>query len=165
MNKKLLLDLEKMHQCEDFKCECSYAHHPSNDGTKRMQAMAMTRLVCRQCDEAPCVKACPKEALEKQETGYLHRYNARCISCNSCMIACPFGTLIRRFLHYLWSRCDYCLNRLKGNERPLCVATCDPEGVIKYESVEEDPQKYIYIVNEHLAAHCLPWRKPEKSKK
>ena len=165
MGKRLLLDLEKMHQCRDFKYECSYCHHPDNDGTIRPQAIAVTSLICRRCDEAPCVKACPKEALEKQDDGVLKRYNARCVSCNSCMLACPFGTIISRLLHYLWSRCDFCEGRLKAGEKPLCVTTSQPADIIRYENVEEDPQKHIYIVNDHLAARCLPWRRPEKTKR
>lgn len=157
--KKLLIDLEKYNSCKGDKYACSYPYHGAfNSGINALLEYATFIYICRKCDEAPCVNSCPKEALEKIPGSNLKRYNNRCISCKSCMLACPFGTIVPEVVPYLSSRCDLCLGRLKGAEVPACVAGCE-NGVLSYVEVEEEPQKNIYVAGEHLAVHCAPWAK------
>lgn len=159
MGKRLLLDMEKCSTCKDMRCLCSYPYHPFNKGINALIEYAAFAIICRHCEEAPCVNSCPKDALEKQPNAALKRYNARCVSCKSCMLACPFGTIIPEMVPYLSSRCDLCVARLAQDEKPLCVTSC-PRGVLEYADVEESPEKNIYALNDNLAVHCVPWRAP-----
>ena len=59
-------------------------YHPDNDGVLSLREFATYAVICRQCELANCVEACPKEALEQQPDGTLKRYNLRCIACRSC---------------------------------------------------------------------------------
>jgi len=115
-------------------------------------------LVCRQCEEAPCVKSCPSDALEKKEDGTVVRHILLCTGCRTCTIACPFGTIYPEIVPYFASRCDYCLDRIK--DEPDCVKTC-PHGALKYIEVEEDKEKDIYLIGDNLAVHSIPWIKEE----
>ena len=114
--KRLFLDYEKYTKSKDFKTDCDFFYHPGNEGVKALVELAAFSLVCRQCDEAPCVNACPKEAIEKQDDGRVKRYNMRCIACKSCVLACPFGTIYPEIISFYAHKCDYCLkNEIKVN--------------------------------------------------
>jgi len=156
--KKLFIDLEICNKCKECKVDCSYFYHPQNNGITTLRELAAFATVCRQCEEAPCVKACPQAALEKQEDGTLKRYNMRCIGCKSCVLACPFGTIYPEVIPHLVSQCDYCLSRANG-KIPECVNTC-PFEAVKYVDIEENAEENIFAVGKNLVVHSIPWEKP-----
>ena len=157
--KRLFIDLDICSNCPKCVVECSYPYHPQNNGISSIRELATFGLICRQCEIAPCVTSCPKEALEKKEDGVLKRYNMRCISCKTCSLACPFGTIYPELLPLMASGCDYCLGRLKGNV-PLCVTTC-PYSALKYDEVEENASAKIFCLNDSLAVKSYKWIKEE----
>lgn len=154
MKKKLFIDLEKCYKCKECTAKCSYFYHPANDGIISLLELITRSQTCRKCEEAPCVKACPNEALEKQSDGSLKRYGMRCTSCKTCALVCPFGAIYPELLPYLASKCDYC----PGQEEPECVKSC-PDGAVRFIESEESKDKDIYFIGENLAVHSVPWRK------
>ncbi len=160
MAKRLFIDLEKCRRCEKCTIRCGYFYHPDNLGILALREFSTFAVICRQCEEANCVRACPKEALEKQPDGVLRRYNLRCISCKSCAVACPFGTILTDLVPYYSSACDYCLGRPAGKteEAPECVVSC-PEHALEYREVSEDVAQDIYLVGERLAVHAVSFKR------
>jgi len=156
--KKLLIDLEKLRELGPEKVACSYTEHPDNRGVADLVEKATFHLICRRCDLATCVQACPQDALEKQENDVVKRYVLRCSNCFSCAAACPFGTIIPEYIPYHTPICDYCLGRLEEGEMPLCVESV-PEGVIEYGEFDENEEEGIYRVNEHLLVRAKKWIK------
>ncbi len=159
--KRVFIDLDLLDGLEeekDLEIECSYPYHPNNEGVQSLRELASYAVICRKCEEASCVLSCPVEALEKDEEGILRRYNMRCISCKSCAVACPFGTIYPEVIPYGVSRCDFCIDRLKQGEDPLCVRT-SPDGVIQYIEIEPDESKDIYKVGDHLVVTCKAWKR------
>jgi Fe-S-cluster-containing dehydrogenase component len=153
MAKRLFIDLEELRKSKDLQTKCSYFYHPDNDGTLTLRELATYAVICRQCELANCVEACPKEALEKQPDGILKRYNLRCISCKSCSIACPFGTILPELIPFYTAGCDYCIGRKIEVDVPDCVRS-GPEKAIDYRDVKEDPENGIYFVGDHLAVRA-----------
>jgi len=140
MAAKLIVDLEKCQKCEKCVASCSYRHHPDNDGLNALLEKIRFALICRKCETAPCISACPQDALEKVATGkgdekVLVRFNMLCTGCGTCAIACPFGTIYTELIPYLSSVCDVCRGRLAEGEKPLCVRTCTCGG-LDYREVE-----------------------------
>lgn len=158
MAKRLFIDLEKCRQCETCKATCSYFYHPFNDGILHLRELAEFGATCRQCEKAPCVTACPTDALEKQKDGVVKRYNLRCVACRTCCYACPFGVILPELIPYAVSRCDFCIGRLAEGEVPICLGGC-PEGAIQYGEFEADPKEKRFQVGEHLIVHTIPWKK------
>lgn len=156
--KRLFVDLEICDRCEACKVSCEYLYHPQNNGITSLREYATFATICRHCDEAPCVNSCYHSALERAADGHIKRYKMRCTSCKSCSIACPFGIIFQDFIPYLDSRCDYCV--VGPNRLPKCVTTC-PEKAVEIKEVEEDPEKNIYLVGEHLAVHTLKWSRED----
>ena len=87
-------------------------------------------IVCRQCNPAPCVDACPEEAVKKSaDTGAVSIDEDLCIQCNSCVSACPFGAITIAPDDSILV-CDLC-----GGD-PACVKFCKerPENTCHYLS-------------------------------
>lgn len=49
--------------------------------------------LCNHCENAACVKACPTQAMYKDENGLTLHDPEKCIGCKSCMLACPYGVI------------------------------------------------------------------------
>lgn len=160
MDKRLFIDLEICGKCLSCRIACSYFYHPENKGINSLREFATFSLLCRHCQEAPCIKACYHEALEKQRDGVLKRYSMRCTSCKSCSIACPFGVILPELIPYLNSQCDFCLNQIQ--ELPVCVKTC-PKNALEFKEIKEDPEKNIYFVGDYLAVHSRKWLRESSS--
>jgi Fe-S-cluster-containing dehydrogenase component len=140
MSAKLIIDLAKAEMQGVSGVQCSYKHHPGNKGFDALLEMVRFALICRRCESAPCVKACPQGALEKvpsktNDAGVLERANMLCTGCGTCAIACPFGTIYTDLIPYPSSVCDVCRGRLDPGEKPLCVQTCT-DGSVDYGKVQ-----------------------------
>jgi len=49
--------------------------------------------LCNHCEDAPCVKVCPTQAMHKDENGMTVHDPSKCIGCKSCMLADPYGVI------------------------------------------------------------------------
>lgn len=47
-------------------------------------------LFCRNCEDAPCITACPEGALSRTSKGTVIVNNAKCKGTGDCVIACPY---------------------------------------------------------------------------
>ncbi len=89
-------------------------------------------IVCRQCDDAPCLAACISGALFRDlETGAVRCDWSRCIGCWTCVMVCPYGVIGRQLELGKAVKCDLC----PGREVPACVAAC-PTHALLYEEVD-----------------------------
>jgi len=159
--KKLLIDLDLYADNKDRDFGCSYFYHSDNKGVRSLLELATYAIICRKCELAPCVQACPNEALEKRDDKILQRYNMRCTSCKSCSHACPFGTIYTEMMTYLVPRCDLCLDRLGEAEEPACLKD-SAEGVLKYGDFKEDEKNGVYAVGKNVLVKADRWERNGK---
>ncbi len=80
-------------------------------------------LGCMHCTDAPCIRACPRSCLSKNDMWLTVYDNTRCIGCHSCAMACPFGAPTFGPDGKM-RKCDGCAERLKNGLLPACVRVC-----------------------------------------
>lgn len=132
---------------------------------------------CHQCENAPCVKACPIQATWTEKEGVVVIDYNWCIGCRYCMVACPYEARSFNFKKpvvkninpkqgYLSNRvrpigvvekCTFCLHRTRKGLNPACLEAC-PTGARKFGNLL-DPnsevsvifrEKKLYILKEEL---------------
>ena len=156
--KRLVVDLDKCRLCDKCVANCSYYHHKDNKGVNALIEYLTFSLVCRQCDDAPCIASCYHEALYKLDDGRVKRSNYLCTSCKSCYLACPFGTILPEMLDYISSACDVCSQR---GGVPLCVQTC-PHKAIEFKDIEkENIEEGLFFVDDKFAVKTTKWFKDD----
>jgi Fe-S-cluster-containing hydrogenase component 2 len=156
--KRLFIDLDICNNCQSCLVSCDYFYHPQNNGIAGLREYATFATICRHCEEAPCLKSCYRQALGRSSEGHIRRYKMRCTSCKSCTVACPFGIIFQDFIPYLDAKCDYCLGG--GAKLPKCVTSC-PQKAIEVKEIEQDLEKNIFFVGEHLAVHSRKWSRED----
>ncbi len=155
MNAKLIIDMSRCSGQDESGIRCSYKHHPDNKGFDALMEMVRFALICRRCEAAPCINACPCNALEKlpspcNDAGILHRHNMLCTGCGTCSMACPFGTVYADLVPFVSSTCDLCKGRLPGDEKPLCVQTSD--GRVDYAELDPTGESGLIEVFDGIVA-------------
>lgn len=91
-------------------------------------------VLCRHCEEAPCVNACISGCLYWDENGYVRRKKGRCIACWSCIMVCPFGVITRDNDKHIAVKCDRC-HKL---DVPACVNAC-PTKALSLVDIDKVP--------------------------
>ncbi len=152
MSSKLVIDLGKCHLQDESHIECSYTFHPNNKGFDALLEKIRFALICRRCEAAPCIAACPRDALEKidfknNDAGLLKRANMLCTGCGTCAIACPFGTIYTDLICFPSSVCDVCKGRLAEGEKPLCVRTCQNQEV-DYRPIKPNEKDMVEVFDD-----------------
>lgn len=128
-------------------------------GMLALREKATFESVCRRCEVASCILACPFDALERTQSGTIKRHNLRCVSCKSCAIACPFGTIYMELLPFYsvdyGTACGSCaVTGSTGSEEdpgvtPPCTNSC-PEGALEYRQIDPGEED-IHVIDEFLA--------------
>ncbi len=85
---------------------------------------------CPQCEKAPCVSACPHQALKKTQEGIIRLDKARCRGEGKCASVCPYQAIDVAFGKAF--KCDLCLEELEKDWLPRCVSVC-PTGALRLE--------------------------------
>jgi len=122
---------------------------------------------CNQCDNPPCVSACPVGATWKEKDGIVVIDYDWCIGCRYCMAACPYEA--RRFNFtkpeiprhelnpnqgYLSNRvrprgvvekCHFCLHRTRKGAFPACMEAC-PTGARKFGNLADPTSEVAQII-------------------
>jgi Fe-S-cluster-containing dehydrogenase component len=94
-------------------------------------------VICMHCDSPTCAEVCPADAIKKSEDGVVQTARKpRCIACNNCVIACPFGVPKMQVELQLMMKCDLCYDRSSIGLKPMCASVC-PSGALHYGTREE----------------------------
>lgn len=155
MSKKLLIDLLKLRDLDDIKMDGVFREGESFSVFKTIRELATFQYTCRKCENAPCINACPAEALEKDDNGIVTRAVNLCIRCKSCIVICPFGTMMNDLFEVKTS--GYRFFDLDDEKEMSVFAKAFPEDVIKIVDMEENPDEKIYQLNEKILVKEQMW--------
>jgi anaerobic carbon-monoxide dehydrogenase iron sulfur subunit len=134
----LRLDPLKCNNCRECEVACSVRRAGRNDPDLSCIRVATHEdiqgfnfpVVCFQCSDAPCIAACPVEAIYRDERDRVMIRNALCVGCRMCVAACPFGAMGFDGDRGRAFKCDLC-----GGD-PECVRRCEPKALSFAESPE-----------------------------
>jgi electron transport protein HydN len=157
MNRFVIAEPNECIGCRTCEVACVLAH-PIEDGITQVLTPATFKprlklvrnrtitapVQCRQCENAPCVNACPTKALV-YSMGTVQLLQERCIGCQTCVIACPFGVVdvtsvpvrqqnlgplsVRTSVSAM-HKCDLCIDRADG---PACIPACPTKALFLVE--------------------------------
>jgi Fe-S-cluster-containing dehydrogenase component len=79
------------------------------DTIDRSSTTQTVPLVCMHCDSPTCAEVCPADAIKRNGDGVVQTARKpRCIACNNCVLACPFGIPKMNTEMKLMMKCDMC---------------------------------------------------------
>lgn len=103
-------------------------------------------MLCMHCRNPECVRVCPTGASHHREDGIVAIDQDKCIGCQYCILACPYGArtkLVQIEPYYsekgfspvektvfsghqigVVGKCDFCADRLEEGLEPACVQAC-----------------------------------------
>ena len=100
--------------------------------TLRLDVFSNIAVTCRACKDAPCVNACPKDALsQSKETRVVNVDEAKCDGCGWCIGACEYGAVTLHPNTRKAMVCDAC------NGEPKCIEAC-PEAALTFSGRSND---------------------------
>ncbi len=92
---------------------------------------------CRQCDDAPCMAACPNAAMTRDKTsGAIIVNEEECTGCMRCRKACEWKVPKLHPERKVAIKCDLCAGETSG---PVCVQFCPLVG----KALVYDPYYYV----------------------
>jgi Fe-S-cluster-containing dehydrogenase component len=100
------------------------------DYIDRANSTQTVPLVCMHCDSPTCAEVCPADAIKKAADGVVQTARKpRCIACNNCVIACPFGVPKMNTGMNLMMKCDMCYDRTSVGKKPMCASVCPSQAL------------------------------------
>jgi formate dehydrogenase iron-sulfur subunit len=90
--------------------------------------------VCKHCEEAGCLEACPTGSIVRTEVGSVFVQDDVCNGCGYCVVSCPFGVIDRRPQALPNGggafKCTFCYDRQKSGLVPACAKVCPTESIV-----------------------------------
>ncbi len=149
--KVLMIDYEKCTGCRLCELVCAVKHDGvSNPMRSRIRIMKWESegvyipMSCQQCEDAPCMKGCPVNAISLNTAlGRVEIDYDTCIGCRTCVAVCPFGAMSFNTLDRKVFKCDLC------DGDPQCVRFCEVNAVSYVDAGD------ISLKKKKTAAHRL----------
>ena len=167
-NSGFAIDLRKCIGCHACTIACK-AEHEIPVGVNRCWVKTVEKgsfpdtrrfffpVLCNQCEEAPCARICPTNALFKRRDGIVDLHGDSCIGCRACMEACPYDQLFIDPNTHTAEKCNFCANRVENELLPACVSVCPTECRI-FGDLDDPTSEVARIVQQE----AFSVRKPEK---
>lgn len=104
--------------------------------------------LCHQCDDAPCVDACPTGASFQAADGRVLVDKDLCIGCGLCVPACPYESRYVAKDSNKLEKCTLCEGRVQNGQAPACFDVCPAGARSFYEVVEIDGTEQVVSVGD-----------------
>ncbi len=144
------MDMKACYGCQTCEIACKSENKLPQDvrwrrvrfiETERPQTISTLSMACNHCEDPQCLIACPTGAYSKRPDGIVVQDHNKCIGCQICIMACPYGAPVYDPVKGKTSKCDLCAERLDQGLEPKCVEAC-PCGAIEYGKLSDIESRY-----------------------
>lgn len=105
-------------------------------------------MTCNHCEFPACVAACPNAAMySDEEDGTVQHDDSKCIGCQYCVEACPYGIPLYMSDLGVVHKCDACIELRMSGEHPACVASC-PMRALEFGNLKSMEESHAKAVRE-----------------
>ena len=135
---------------------------------------------CLHCEDAACVTVCPTGASYKREDGIVLVDPDKCMGCNYCAWACPYGARELDTDAGSMKKCTLCADRIDNQDlpeaerQPACVLACptsarlfgdfdDPESEVSRVSASRGGVSLLDSLGYRPVNRYLPPRAPAEA--
>lgn len=153
--KCLVINLDRCTGCDSCIVSCKFENHlPLGTFYNRVMQVGPTGsypnverynlpVQCQQCTHARCVEVCPTGASYRDsESGIVLVDESKCIGCQYCLYACPYGVRTFSEADGVARKCTLCQHlTANGSAEPACVRNC-PGGARFYGDLD-DPNSSV----------------------
>lgn len=108
----------------------------SGGNSSQLPAWSFSSDVCKHCENAGCLEACPTGAIVRMEFGAVYIQPDICNGCSYCVLGCPFGVVQRNVDDGRAFKCTFCSDRQSAGLQPACAKACPTES-IKFGALDE----------------------------
>ena len=126
--------------------------------------MSYLPVFCQHCADAPCIKACPEDAIEARSDGLVWIDEKACTGCGECQPACPYDVIFMNAELGVAQKCTGCAHRVDEGLAPRCADVCPHDAILFGEETdamfaERADEKPLEIFHaEFEAAPQVKWR-------
>jgi len=136
-------------------------HAMATDQTQASKTVHMP-MSCMQCEDADCVTVCPTGASYKRdEDGIVLVDQDKCMGCNLCAWACPYGARELDEEQGVMKKCTLCVDRIydenlvEADRQPACVLSC-PTSSRVFGDFDDPSSKVSKLVVERNGQSLMP---------
>ena len=158
MGKKIVIELQgyrRRKKNDQTPPEAVYNPELHTEGFKTLREQAVFRFTCRKCRDAPCIAVCPANALEKNTEGVVTRAVNLCISCKSCVVICPFGTLMTDFFRFKKDKSG--IFNISDEKSLEIFLEKSSSGEVEVYSNDQNPDKNLFTLNDRVLVREDVW--------
>ena len=107
--------------------------HPIEGGSGTFPDVEMYFLPvqCQHCENPECVKVCPTEASHIRDDGTVQIDKSKCIGCQFCAMACPYGVRYLNQEERVVEKCTLCERRISQGELPSAWPGAGPRPLLR----------------------------------
>jgi len=109
------------------------------------------------CRDAPCIEACPNDAMIREVDGRVVVDKGACLADGSCIKSCPYGAIYIDPQEQVADKCDLCRDRTDVGLEPACVNAC-PTDTLKFVDLHNGE------TTAELVSHAAPLKKQEETR-
>lgn len=117
---------------------------------------------CLHCEDPPCVPVCPTGASYKRaEDGIVLVDYDKCIGCEYCSWACPYGAREIDMEEKVMKKCTLCIDRIydedlpEARRQPACVLAC-PTSARIFGDVHDENSEVSQIIRDRGGYQLMP---------
>lgn len=134
----IVVDLRRCIGCHACSVACKTEHDvPLGSFRTRVRylekpetpTLSFLPMLCMHCQDAPCLDACPTEAITRMEDKHVVIDQDKCCGNKACIAACPYGAIYTEPTTGKADKCDMCTHRTSLDMDPACVSSCPAEAL------------------------------------